>query len=113
MRRQLDSQLMQAGDGVIGVVTTDTPAGGSNVITLTTDGFGARLMRYDQTVQIFDTTLTTNKGSAKVTAHDVENKSISLTPQIAGVIPGDKIVTNGIQTPACSTRSVWSSVPSL
>ena len=63
MRRQLDSQLMQAGDGVIGVVTTDTPAGGSNVITLNTDGFGARLMGYGQTVQIFDTTLATNRGS--------------------------------------------------
>ena len=49
MRRQLDAQMMQTGDGVIGTVTTDTPAGGSNVIALTTDGFGARLMRYGQT----------------------------------------------------------------
>lgn len=100
MRRQLDSQMMQAGDGVIGVVTTDTPAGGSNVITLTTDGFGARLMRYDQTVQVFDTTLAINRGSGKITQWDVENKTISITPQIAGVIPGDKIVTNGIGAPA-------------
>ena len=100
MRRQLDSQLMQAGDGVIGLVTTDTPAGGSNVISLTTDGFGARLMRYGQTVQIFDATLAVLKGSGVITQHDVENKSISITPQIAGVIPGDKIVTNGLQTPA-------------
>lgn len=100
MRRQLDSQLMQAGDGVIGVVTTDTPAAGSNVLSLTTDGFGARLMRYGQTVQIFDTTLAVLKGSGVITQHDVENKSISLTPQVAGVIPGDKIVTNGLQNPA-------------
>jgi len=100
MRRQLDSQLMQAGDGVIGVVTSDTPAGGSNVLSLTTDGFGARLIRFDQTVQIFDAALAVNKGSAKVTAYDVENKSISLTPQIAGVGAGDKIVTNGISAPA-------------
>ena len=99
LRRQLDSQLMQAGDGVIGVVTTDTPAGGSNVITLTTDGFGARLMRFGQTVQVFDTTLATLRGSAVITAHDTENKTISLTPQIAGVIATDKIVTNGITTP--------------
>jgi len=100
MRRQLDSQMMQAGDGVIGVITTDTPAGGSNVLTLTTDGFGARLMRYDQTVQVFDTTLTVNKGSAKITMYDVENKTVSLTPQIAGIIGGDKIVTNGLSAPA-------------
>jgi hypothetical protein len=100
MRRQLDSQLMQAGDGVIGTVTTDTPAGGSNVLSLTSDGFGARLIRYGQTVQIFDSTLAINRGSGLVTQHDTDNKSISLTPQIAGVVPGDKIVTNGLQTPA-------------
>jgi len=99
MRRQLDSQMMQAGDGVIGTVTTDTPASGSNVIVLTTDGFGARLMRYGQTVQIFDTTLATNKGSGVITAWDVENKTVSITPQIASVGAGDKIVTAGITTP--------------
>lgn len=100
LRRQLDAQLMQAGDGVIGVVTTDTPAGGSNVITLTTDGFGARLMRFGQTVQVFDTTLATNRGSGVITNWDVENKTISITPQIAGVVATDKIVTNGISSPA-------------
>ena len=100
MRRQLDSQMMQTGDGVIGVVTSDTPAGGSNVLTLTTDGFGVRLMRFGQTVQVFDSTLATNKGSAKITMYDVENKVVALTPQIAGVIGGDKIVTDGIAAPA-------------
>jgi hypothetical protein len=99
MRRQLDSQMMQAGDGVIGTVTSDTPAGGSNVLVLTTDGFGARLMRYGQTVQIFDTTLATNRGSGVITAWDVENKTVSITPQIASVVAGDKIVTAGITTP--------------
>ena len=99
LRRQLDAQMMQAGNGVIGTVTTDTPAGGSNVITLTTDGFGARLMRYGQTVQIFDATLATLRGSGVITQWDVENKTISITPQIAGVIATDLIVTNGISSP--------------
>jgi hypothetical protein len=99
LRRQLDSQMMQAGNGVIGTVTGDTPAGGSNVITLTTDGFGARLMRYGQTVQIFDATLATLRGSGVITQWDVENKTISITPQIAGVIATDLIVTNGISSP--------------
>jgi len=100
MRRQLDSQMMQTGDGVIGVVTTDTPAGGANVITLTTDGFGARLVRFGQTVQIFDPTLTTKRGEGVITQWDVENKVISITPQIAAVAPLDKIVTAGIAAPA-------------
>lgn len=99
LRRQLDAQMMQAGTGVIGTVTSDTPAGGSNVIALTTDGFGARLMRFGQTVQVFDSTLATNRGSAVITQWDVENKSVTLTPQIAGVTGGDLIVTNGITTP--------------
>ena len=100
LRRQLDSQMMQDGSGVIGTVTGDTPAGGSNVITLTTDGFGARLMRYGQTVQVFDSTLATNRGSGVITQWDVENKTISITPQIASVGTGDLIVTNGISSPA-------------
>lgn len=99
LRRQLDAQAMQAGNGVIGTVTSDTPAGGSNVIVCTTDGFGVRLMRYGQTVQVFDTTLATNRGSATITNWDVENKTVTLTPQIAGVIATDKIVTNGISSP--------------
>jgi hypothetical protein len=100
MRRQLDSQMMQTGDGVIGVVTTDTPAGGSNVITLTTDGFGARLMRFGQTVQIWDANLAINRGSGTISQYDVENKTISITPQIAAVAPTDKIVTAGLSAPA-------------
>lgn len=99
LRRQLDAQCMQAGNGVIGTVTSDTPAGGSNVITCTTDGFGVRLMRYGQTVQVFDTTLATNRGSAVITGWDVENKTVTLTPQITGVVATDKIVTNGISSP--------------
>lgn len=100
LRRQLDAQMMQSGNGAIGTVTTDTPAGGSNVIVASTDGFGVRLMRYGQTVQVFDTTLATNRGSGVITQWDVENKTISITPQITGVIAGDRIVTNGIASPA-------------
>lgn len=99
LRRQLDAQMMQDGSGVIGTVTADTPAGGSNVIDLTTDGFGARLMRFGQTVQVFDATLATNRGSGVITFWDVENKVVHITPQIAGVIATDVIVTAGITTP--------------
>ena len=99
LRRQLDAQMMQAGNGVIGVVTTDTPAGGENVIVCTTDGFGVRLMRYQQTVQIFDTNLTILRGSGEINFWDVENNVIHITPAIAGVQVGDKIVTEGIADP--------------
>jgi hypothetical protein len=100
MRRQLDSQMMQTGDGVVGVVTTDTPVGGSNVITLTTDGFGARLVRFGQTIQVWDAALAIKRGEGLITQWDVENKVISITPQIAAVAPTDKLVTAGITAPA-------------
>ena len=99
LRRQLDAQCMQSGNGVIGVVTSDTPASSQNVIVCTTDGFGVRLMRFGQTVQIYDTTLATLRGSAQITYWDVENNTVKLSPQISGVIAGDKIVTNGISSP--------------
>lgn len=99
LKTQLDSQMQQDGDGVIGTVTADTPAGGENVIDLTTDGFGANLMRFGQEIQIFDATLVTNRGSGTITFWDVENKQIKVFPQIAGVIATDLIVTRGISSP--------------
>lgn len=99
IRRQLDSQSMQPGTGVIGTVLSDTPAGGFNVIVLTSD-FGARLMRYGQEVQVFDATLVTNRGTAEITKWDVANNTIELFPQIAGVTGTDVIVTAGISAPA-------------
>lgn len=98
LRRQLDAQMMQDGSGVIGDVDSDTPAGGSNVITMDSN-FGARLVRYGQTVQVFDTTLATNRGSGTVTGWDVENKIVTITPEITGVTGGDKLVTAGISSP--------------
>jgi hypothetical protein len=99
MRRQLDSQMMQAGDGVIGTVSVVATAGGVDTYTLGTDGFGARLMRYGQTIQVFNAALTVLRGSGVITKWDVENKSIDITPAIAGAIATDKIVTNGITNP--------------
>lgn len=102
LRRQIDAQLMQAGNGVLGIAsvyTVGTPAG-SDTITLGTDGFGARLMRYGQTVQIFDSTLATNRGSAVITFWDVENKQIQITPSIPAGVATDRVVVAGISAPA-------------
>jgi hypothetical protein len=100
MRRQLDAQLQQSGNGVIGTITTVATASGVDTYTLTTDGFGARLMRYGQTVQVFDTTLATNRGSGVITFHDTENKTVSVTPAIAGATATDVIVTAGLASPS-------------
>ena len=99
LRRQLDAQMMQDGTGVVGVISAVATAGGVDTYTLGTDGFGARLVRFGQTVQVFDTTLATLRGSGVITKWDVENKSIDVTPAVAGAIATDKLVVNGITAP--------------
>lgn len=99
LRRQLDSQMMQVGDGVVGTVTTVATAGGVDTYTMTTDGFGARLVRFGQTVQVFDTTLATLRGSGEITLWDVANKTIEVTPAVAGAVATDVVVVDGIGSP--------------
>jgi hypothetical protein len=100
LRRQLDSQMMQNGTGVVGTISVVSTAGGVDTYTLGTDGFGARLVRFGQTIQVFDTTLATLRGSGLITSWDVENKIINVTPAIAGAVATDVIVVNGIASPA-------------
>ncbi len=99
LRRQLDSQMMQTGDGVVGTITTVSTAGGVDTYTMTTDGFGARLVRFGQTVQVFDTTLATLRGSGEITLWDIANKTIDVTPAVAGSVATDVIVVDGIGSP--------------
>ena len=99
LRRQLDSQLMQAGNGVVGTATTVTAGAGFDTATFTTDGFGTRLVRYGQTIQVFDSTLSTLRGKAVITQQDVENNTLQLTPNIAGFTAGDLIVVDGLSSP--------------
>lgn len=103
MRRQLDGQLMGSGNGVVGVITSVATAGGVDTYTLTTDGFGARLVRVGQMIQVFDTTLATNRGSGRVTQVNVEDKTIDVTPLVPGATGTDKLVVSGIGSPSALT----------
>jgi hypothetical protein len=111
MRRAQDSLCMTAGNGVLGTITTVASAGGVDTYTLTTDGFGARLMRYGQEIDIWDPTLATkrtghgpgNAGSYPITYYDGPNKTIQVgspsanAPDTAPQV-GDLIVSQGITT---------------
>lgn len=99
LRRQLDSQLMQSGNGVLGTISAVSTAAGVDTYTLGTDGFGARLMREGQSVQVYDTTLATLRGKGTITKLDVENKIIDVTPAVAGAVATDYIVVDGISSP--------------
>lgn len=99
LRRQLDSQMMQSGNGVLGTISAVSTATGVDTYTLGTDGFGARLVREGQTVQVYDTTLATLRGKGVITKLDVENKIIDVTPAVAGAVATDYIVVDGISSP--------------
>ncbi len=97
-KKQIDSQMMQAGTGQVGTLSTVTAGAGFDTYVLT-NTFGAKLVRYNQTVQVFDSTLTTNRGSGRITQWDVANNTIQVTPNIAGAVAGDVLVTEGISSP--------------
>jgi hypothetical protein len=100
IRRQIDAQMQQNGSGQIGTITSVATAAGVDTYTCTTDGFGVKLMRFGQTIQVFDTTGVTLRGSGVITTYDLVNKKVSVTPSIAGAIATDIIVTNGISAPS-------------
>ncbi len=102
LRRQLDAQMMQSGSGQIGTITSVTTTAGVDTYTCTTDGFGVRLMRFGQTVQVWDTTGVTLRGSGVISAQDVENKTVGVTPAVSGAIATDIVVTNGISDPTAN-----------
>lgn len=98
-RRNVDSQCMGDGTGVLGTITTVATAGGVDTYTFTTDGFRARLMRYGQDVNVYNSTLTVNRtagGEPSITFYDLANNTIKVTPAVAGATAGDLIVTSGL-----------------
>lgn len=99
MRRQIDAQLQQSGNGVVGTIGVVATTAGVDTYTLNSDGFGARLVRYGQIVQVWDATLATFRGKGEITSWDVEAKQIGVTPAVAGAIATDLLVTDGITSP--------------
>lgn len=98
-RRNSDSLCMTAGNGVLGTVSGVSSAGGVDTVTLGTDGFGARLLRFGLKVNIYDATLTTQRTAAiepEITFYDLANKQIKLSPATTGLTAGDLIVVSGV-----------------
>jgi len=98
-RRYLDCLTMTDGRGILGTVSAVSNDATNDTVTLSTDGYGAKLLRYGQEVAVFDATLATNRtaGTDKtLNFHDVVAKQIKYpaAAQLAQV--GDKIVVGGL-----------------
>lgn len=111
-RRQVDSLCMTDGTGTLGTisaVTVNTPAG-FDTITLNTDGYGARLLRYGQKINVYNSTLTTNRtlgGEKQIAFYDGPGKQIRVPTGTPGITTGDKIVVSGVSaTPPTSIYGV-------
>lgn len=113
-RRFLDSMCMTDGTGTIGTVSAVSAGGGlggGDKVTLATDGFGARLMRYGQDVNAFNAALSTNRTAGQereIVFYDPANKIIDLkAPSVTGLTATDKIVLSGAtSTPPVSLLGV-------
>lgn len=98
-RRNSDSLCMTAGNGILGVVSAVSTSAGVDTVTLGTDGFGARLLRYGLKVNVYDTTLATQRTAAlepEITFYDLANKQVKLTPATAGITPTDVLIVSGL-----------------
>lgn len=108
-RRNVDSLSMQGGDGVLGTVGAFSAAAGVTTATLNVDGFGARLLRYGQPINIYNSTLTTNRtvgAERSISYYDGPNKQIKFA-DVTGLTNGDKIVVSGlVATPPVSLLGV-------
>ena len=96
-RRHCDSLCMTAGNGVLGTITT-VAAATNDTYTLTTDGFGTRLLRFGQYINVYNAGLTTNRTTGAerpILVYDHANKTIQVLA-VAGAAPTDKIVVSGL-----------------
>ena len=98
IKRQLDAQLQGVGTGQVGTIIAVSTTSGVDTYTLDS-AFGARLVRYDQVVQVWDVTLSIFRGKGVITLWDVENKVISVTPSILGATATDVLIVDGLTNP--------------
>src|SRR6267142_5987041 len=91
-RAFLDKRMQTAGNGVLGTINSIA----STTFTMAVPS-GAALVYVGQTVQIYDTTLTTNRGTCNVVACDPINaQTITVDVVPGGTVATDVIVHDGL-----------------
>jgi hypothetical protein len=93
-RSFLDKVIQTAGNGVLGTISS---VAGSTFNMAKPPG--AQLVYYNQTIQVYDTTLTTNRGSCNVTSVDPFGSTITVDTVPAGTVATDVIVHDGLTGP--------------
>jgi len=105
-RRTNEALAMTGGNGVLATITAVDTTGAKDTYTLSND-FGAKLLRFGQTVSVYNAALTTRRGGDEIDLLDLEGKKVRLETNIAGSAPTDKIVFGGLTaTPPVSINGV-------
>jgi hypothetical protein len=93
-RAFLDKLIQTGGNGVLGSIAT----GGISGTTFTMNvPPGAALVYVGQTIQVYDSTLTTNRGTANVVACDpITAQTITVDAVPTGTVVGDLLVHDGL-----------------
>lgn len=100
-RRGVDAQLMTGGDGVLATIASVSYSAPNYTLTLSsTDGFGTRLCRVGHKINVYDSTLATDRTTGderSITKVDSEARTITVSGgTITSITAGDKIVTAGL-----------------
>jgi hypothetical protein len=92
-RAFLDKLIQTAGNGVLGTISSISGTTATMAVPS-----GAALVYVGQTVQVYDTTLTTNRGSCNVVAADPISPSQTITVDAfpSGSVAGDVFVHEGL-----------------
>lgn len=90
-RAFLDKVMQTNGNGVLGTISSIS----SSTFNMAKPP-GAQLVYYNQTIQVYDPTLTTNRGSCNVTAVDPFGATITVDSVPTGTSPNDLIVHDGL-----------------
>src|ERR1700690_1726574 len=90
-RSFLDKVMQTNGNGVLGTISSIS----GSTFTMAKPP-GSVLVYYNQTIQVYDSTLTTNRGSCNVTAVDPFGSTITVDAVPAGTSANDVIVHDGL-----------------
>lgn len=97
-RRAVNALCMTGGNGVLGTITSVSNSGGFDTYTMTTDGFGVKLLRAGQPIKVYDSTLATDRtaaGDVIISFYDLPNKQIKV-PTVINSASTDKVVVSGV-----------------
>jgi len=88
-----DRLLQTSGNGVM-MILSGVPS--ANVFTGTTTTFGSQLLRYNNTYNVYDTTLATNRGQVIVQSLNPLSSTATMDTTPAGTTTGDKLLIDGL-----------------